>query len=111
MTGKRTIRLHRSEKGGRKNWLPNFGFGRRPPFPPGEAGALVIFKEDKMYNSECRERCPNRKSIYREISTGQSNQKEIIIERYECKISPYYGTRFDSTCSPEDIPNCPCKQE
>ena len=42
MTGKRTIRLHRSEKGGRKNWLPNFGFGRRPPFPPGEAGAFGV---------------------------------------------------------------------
>ena len=30
-------RLHRSLKGGRENWLPNVGLGRRPPFKPGEA--------------------------------------------------------------------------
>ena len=35
---RRTIRLHRSEKGGRKNWLLKLKLGRRPPFPPGEAG-------------------------------------------------------------------------
>jgi hypothetical protein len=37
-----TICLHRSAKGGRKNWVLDFGLGCRPPFAPGEAGRSAL---------------------------------------------------------------------